>query len=308
MENRIAIIQKIKSKNVIDSKECFKILLDSCNKVLFEKFSSNEFKNEKQRYSHLIAEKAMLHGYSVYKLLSGIEVLNATTGKTDTFQDPSSIVVLWRSLLESYLTYNHINNTNTLESDFRYNLWLQFGLRNRIKAGNSKKEENVEPLSILKNDKINLEEILCEIKASEFYRGLLEENKSKFLKQIKRNWKIIIQGNNSISLGWQKLLDNTGINPELSNEVYNNLSWYSHTTCISVFQLHKMYLNGFSDSLTCDALRQSSYIISMFISDLARFDADYKRCYEKLTQDERDYINIYNYFIRNDKYTIDKLE
>ncbi|MGE0079588.1 MAG: hypothetical protein AB7S48_17135 [Bacteroidales bacterium] len=303
------ISQKILSKDLTDRKECFEILLNSFNKILYEKDASKDIKNEKQHYFHLVAQKAMLNGYSILKLFNGIEVLNISSGNNFTVFDPSSMVVLSRSLLESYLTFNYVYNVKSeLESNFKFNLWLQYGLRNRIKTENTIQIEKEEHKSTLENDKINREKLLTEIKESEFFKALHEANHSDFLKTIKSNWKIGIQGNNFISLGWQNLLDNTGIKPELSKEVYNFLSWYSHSTCISIFQFRDMYVSGFSNFLLYNTLNQSSFIISMFISDMVRFDSDYKPGYETLSQEAREYINTYNYILRNNEYTIDKFE
>lgn len=309
VEHTNDISQKILSRDLNDRKECFEVLLNSLNKILFEKYSSKDIKNEKQHYSNLIAQKAMLNGYTIVKLLNGIDVLNVSTGKNTSIADPSSMVVLCRSLLESYLTYNHINSViDAIESDFRFKIWLQFGLRSRIKAVNSVVLEKEEHKSIFENDKKNREEILSEIKNNKFYKYLPDEKKTEFLDKIKRDWKIIIQDKEITPQGWQNLLNNTGIKPSISLEVYNFLSWYSHTTCISVFQLRDMYTDGFADFLKYQTLNQSSFFISMFISDIVRFDSDYKKGYTNLTQVERDYINIYNYIVRDDGYMIDPIE
>ena len=84
------------------------------------------------KYAEAIAKKTFLHITSAYSLMKGLKV-NFTDDTYIEFIDHSSIAVLVRSALESYITFNHlfISSKDVIEKDFRFHCWDLFGFIER---------------------------------------------------------------------------------------------------------------------------------------------------------------------------------
>lgn len=302
-------IKLISSKDLQELQYCFHSLLKSCNIILNEPIRLKIRFDERKHDSSLMIQKTMLHGFSIEKLFEGINIKFPQNDIAAVIYDPLSMVVLCRSLLESYLTFNHLNlASNELERIVRFKIWIQYGLRQRIKIERNIAIEKEELKEIFKNDNKSIIDLTEEIKKSELYENLSEEKKITLLKTIKTEWKISFNGNSFITLGWQDLLKNTGMNPILLAEAYNFLSWYAHTTSISIYQLRDIHKNGFIELLTANTLKYSSFFLSMAIAEIIKFDQCYQNAYNKIDQELKDWINVYNYFVRDDTYTIEKIE
>lgn len=190
----------------------------------------------------------------------------------------------------------------------KFKIWIQYGLRYRTKTEKSINFKKEKHNQILLNDKDNIVHLTEEIKESEFYKNILDEKKPSFLNTIKKEWKISFTENSYKPLGWQDLLENTGMIPTLSSEVYNFYSMYAHTTCVSIYQLREMYNDGSINKLIINTIEYVSFFLSMAISEIIKLDGCYQKAYNKLNQEVKDIINVYNYVIRGDDYTIEKIE
>ncbi len=94
--------------------------------------------------SNLLYQKAYLHGLSILKLASGIQVNLPPPNKKVLINDPVSIALMVRGLLETYLTFYHINFADTKDNrDTSYISWIIFGLNQRQKLNFEKPDEDM---------------------------------------------------------------------------------------------------------------------------------------------------------------------
>ena len=207
------------------------------------------------------------------------------------------------------LTFNHINLApSEIEKTIRFKIWSQYGLRQRVKTERNIEIKKEEHKKVFLKDNKDISEITNEIKESQLYENLTDEKKTSLLKAIKTEWKISFNVNSFKPLSWQNLLENTGMKPTLLAEAYNFLSWYAHTTSVSIYQLRDIHKNEFIKLLLANTLRYSSYFLAMAISELIKLDVCYENGYKKLEKELKDWINVYNLFVRGDDYTLEKIE
>jgi hypothetical protein len=303
-------IKMISSKDLSDLRYCLNALLNACNLIYNEPIRLRVHLNERDHDSALMIQKAILHGFSIEKLLEGVCVKYPNIENEVCIYEPLSLVVICRSLLESFLTFNHINVTpNDLEKEIRFKIWTIYGLRNRTKIEKNLNDQEKEKFSeTLIKDNNDINELTSEIEQSQLFNNLAKEKKAALLKTIKTEWKIKFNETTFKPLGWQDLLENAGMKRSLRNEAYNFLSWYSHTTSICIYQLRDIHKDGFINLLLANALRYSSFFLSMSIADLIRLHECYQKSYQEIDQELKDWINLYNYFVRGNEYTIDKIE
>ncbi len=300
----------ISSKDLSDLKYCINTLLNACNQIYNEPIRLKVHLNERKHDSALMIQKAMRHGFSIEKLLEGVSIKYPNIENEVCIYEPLSIIVICRSLLESFLTFNHINGApDDLEKEMRFKIWTQFGLRNRAKIENNLDNQEKERIreTLIKDDSAIIE-LTSEIKQCQLFKNLDEVKKIAFLKTIKTEWKIEFNGETFKPLSWQNLLEHTGMKRSLRNAAYNFLSWYAHTTSVCIYQLRDIHKNGFIKLLLANGLKYSSFFLSMSIAELVKLDDSYLDTYKNLDHEMKDWINIYNYFIRGNEYTIDKIE
>lgn len=173
-------------------------------------------------YTESIARKTFLHICSAYSLSKGIKIQLKNNSEIELI-DYSSIAVLIRASIESYLTFNHIYISPKTENErqYRFNCWDLAGFIERQDF------QATEKRSVLrkKEEAKLIEEKLRIIRKSPHFIGTSPKQK----KQIEKgNWKI--------NFGWNKLAVNAGFEEKYFKDLYSYLCSYAHTGRLSSLQ------------------------------------------------------------------------
>lgn len=140
-----------------------------------------------------------------------------------SFIDHSSVIVIARAAMESFLVFNHIYGEENQDlSRFYHKLWKLSGLLSRqtyptLVEENSKK---------LEQEKIQIEELKADIQSSPIFESYSEKQKKQLLK-----------GNWDFDTSWQDLGVKAGFHPVHFRVTYNFLCGYSHASYISTPQI-----------------------------------------------------------------------
>ncbi|MCF8374046.1 MAG: hypothetical protein K9H64_20660 [Bacteroidales bacterium] len=300
----ILLIQKVSSSNHSDWMKNLMEIISVTNKLFFDRTKRiNTFDNERTHLSNLLLQKITLHGSSILNCGDGINFPSDFT-KDFKIMDPFSLSVLMRSLLECYLTLHHINFAPTeKENDIRFKIWTMYGLSQRAKMTFvTMPKEILAQLDYEKEENENLRKEICN---SDLFLNL-DENKQKTLsKQITQDWKFTFRNETYIKCSWQELLNNTGVNQILFNDTYNFLSWFAHSSSISLYQLRDIYRENRDKDEVKNVLKEAAIIVALAITDYIKIENETKKEFDKLSKDKKDLINIYNYIYRNESYCID---
>lgn len=265
------------------------------------------FYSERLQISYLLVQKTILHGSSILSLVDGVELPIKTS--LGYIKDPFSINILFRGLLESYLVLNHINFSETEEeNEIKFNLWKQYGLRQRGKLIFTSEEIKPSAKLVLEKERIEIENLVNEICSSNFYLSLDPDKQKTFAEQLEKDWKFGFKKGTYIKYSFQQLLDKSGIKEKCFSGDYNFLSWSAHSTYISLNQLHDIYYEKRETAATINMMTKTAIFIALACTDLIKKDNDLKIQYDRLNQDKKDLINIYNYACRDDNYTIEKIQ
>jgi len=259
------------------------------------------FKNERLYFINLIAQKFLLHVFSIKKLVEGIELESKSKGFITSTTDPFSVHSLTRVLIESYLVQNYLSNRLEDEDilDGRFDIWMRYGLRHRGIEPETKEEHKV-----TEADKNSIEILEENIKKRKFFLELSETKKETFLKQINKRWKFIFDGEDFRPVSWKELIKLTGIKEGTNNNVYNFLSWHSHSGSISILQLKNMWDEDFDKVSIKVSINKINMFIGFLVSDIVYSDEEFKNSFNKLSHDLKDVVNFYNISNRGEKYCI----
>ncbi len=298
------LIQKVSSNNHSDWMNNLMEIISITNKLFFDRTKRiNTFDDERTHLSNLLLQKITLHGSSILNCGNGINFPSDYT-KDFKIMDPFSMSVLIRSLLESYLTLHHINFAQTEdENNIRFKIWTQYGLRQRAKMTFFTMPK--EMLAQIDNEKEEIENLKKEICNSDLFLNLDEDKQNTLLKQITRDWKFAFKKETYIKYSWQELLNNTGVNQMLFSDTYNFLSWFAHSSSISLYQLKDIYREHRDKNEVKNVLKEAAIIVALALIDYIKIENETRKEFDKLSKDKKDLINIYNYVYRNESYCID---
>jgi hypothetical protein len=281
-----------------------KEILSIANSLIFDRAKRvNIIETERLHISNLLAQKILLHSSTILANAKGICYPLKNNNEVH-IQDPFSLNVIFRSLVECYLTLNHINFSETEEQkEIKLKLWSQYGLRQRGKMAITvlKKEGEL----VQENDRETIEELVKDIKSNINFLNLDEDKKETFLDQITKDWKFGFKKNIYLKYSWQELLDKSGLKNELYNDLYNYLSWFAHSSSISIYQLRDIYSEFREIVEITNVVRDTAVFIAVAITDLIKIDPEFKKQFDLLNQDEKNLINMYNFIFRDESYTID---
>tara|TARA_R110002050_G_scaffold162358_2_gene292256 strand:- start:965 stop:1789 length:825 start_codon:yes stop_codon:yes gene_type:complete len=173
-------------------------------------------------YTESIARKTFLHICSAYSLSKGIKIELENNSEIQLV-DSSSVAVLVRASIESYLTFNHIfiSPTTEMERKYRFDCWDLAGFIER-QDFQATTERNI----LRKKEEAKLiEEKLKIIRKSPHHL----ENSEKQKKQIEKGkWKI--------NFNWNQLAVNSGFDENYFKDFYSYLCSYAHTGRLSSLQ------------------------------------------------------------------------
>ncbi|PLX13827.1 MAG: hypothetical protein C0594_00795 [Marinilabiliales bacterium] len=284
----------------------YKKLLDSLSSlfIIRRKKQLNDFPNERLYYINLITQKFLLHGSSIKKLLSGITIESKSNNLAVPITDPFSIYVLTRAMIEAYLLQNYLSNIKIDKDtlDGRFDIWMRYGLTKRGTEYNSD-----EAKIVMQSDQETIKQLDCNIKKRDFYNKLPEDKKATFFKTINKEWKIIFNETTFHPVSWKRLLEESGLKSQLTDKIYNFLSWHAHTQSISILQLRNMWGSNFDVTSILTSIKELSIFISFIISDLVLSDKDFRTSYNELNKEMKTLIYLNCIGFRDEAYLIEKI-
>lgn len=276
--------------------------------------------------SNLLYQKAYLHGLSILKLSKGIHVSLPQYKINTVFNDPVSIGIIVRGLLETYLTFYQINFAeNEDQRDTSYISWIIYGFKQRQKLKFEKPDDGLLQTDKSLYDKYNLlymgnmQKLEQEkqvmngnielLKRTTTFSKFDIENQKNFIKQLSRDWKFEYSDDKYRTLGYQDILNKVGLRLSSFKNLYNHLSWPTHSTSIGMRQIAEMWDQGRMDiNFLNNALVYTNMILSLMSRDVIYIDPDFEIGYKALSQEYKDLLNFYNYNFRGNDYTIDKID
>lgn len=179
-------------------------------------------------YQETLLIKIIYTSRSILELSKGIEFGILNRKERPLIIDRSSLYILTRSVIESFLTleYLYFNNLSREEQIFRYNLWRISGFMARQDFG---KTTNEKFLSKMKREKAEINELKKKtIKKSPYYSKLKQQ----------QLWKLDKYGLPRI-MSWSELLKQSILKTDLFEKVYKLYSNYAHSEFIAMIQLNE---------------------------------------------------------------------
>jgi hypothetical protein len=309
-DQKLRLLEQVASDSTEIQKNKFQSLLFILNSIQYNRYLiKDEFISERLQNSNLLLQKIMLNGYSMNMLISGIQIPNIEYKNFVKLRDPSTLNIILRSLLESYLTFHYFNFADTqIENDIRHKIWAYYGLYNRSKINIDTPSLQERSHVVKEHDAHEMSILLDEITGSELYKQLSNEKQKLLNKDLKKNWKIKFCGQSYKSLSYQDLFDNIGLRIKYYKSQYNYLSWSAHTTSILIYQLRNMYDAEWDKTEIHTVLLKACSMIALSTIDLILNDKDYLSSYNLLNQEHKDLINFYSYYYRGNEYTQDKVD
>jgi len=185
--------------------------------------TKNVFGTKNLIYAEGLSQKILQHTLAVKQLISPYSLFIKGTPYQPRIEF-SSIFVLVRAALETYLTLNHIYTTseNQLELEFRFHAWDLAGYLERLKYPAMSAE------SLLQQSE--------ETKASLLVKNEIENN-PYFMRLGDKLQKEVFKGNWRLSKGWSELAVNAGFNKSFFDTNYKFLCGYAHSGRLSVLQI-----------------------------------------------------------------------
>ncbi len=287
-------------------------ILNICESLQYRRyFEKPTFNSQILQDNNLLYQKCHLHGCSIHALSTGIKITNTDLGINQIINDPFSINVIFRTLLETFLTFYFVNFSPTdEENQARHLIWIIFGLyqRQKIKIADVSNPLLKMNETKLREEKQNIEKLLLILYKYESYKNLSHDKKVTLNKTLKSEWKIIFSGESFRTTNFPQILDLVGIRMEIYSNIYNNLSWSAHSTSISISQFKDLWNNERNDILIQNnTLMHTSSFLSFMTADLIRKDHEYYSSYLQLSQYQKDLLNFYNYYFRGNDKTIERI-
>lgn len=202
-----------------------------------------EWKNDAQ----VLGVKIFRHIATAQQVSVGIG-FEFGAGQAFAHIDHSSVAVVVRAAIESYLAFKYIfvNQEEDL-SIYRHKLWRRSGLLDRGKILANTPESN----NVIMQEAESIKQLYNEITSSLYYQ---KSNRDERKEIDKGNWKP--KG------GWHAITYSTDIHQRYFSDIYNHLSGHSHASFISALQIRDAW-NIEQQAMLAGAARQ---ILCMVIS------------------------------------------
>jgi hypothetical protein len=324
---KIFLLNKIMSCDPSVQIENLGNVLSIIQTIQFVRYKEKDsYTDDRLHDSNLLYQKAYLHGLSISKLSKGIQVYLPQLDQTVPLNDPISIALLVRGLLETYLTFYHINFADNNESrDTSYISWIIFGLNQRQKLKFEKPDEDmiqtdkeyyekylrlyISNMQKMDEEKKVLDTNIEALKRTTLFSSFDSETQRKYIGQLKREWKYEYKNQNFHPVGYQDILNKIGIRISSFANLYNNLSWPTHSTSVAMKQIADLWNQGRMDILFLNnSLLYTNLFLSLMSRDILINDPDFMIGYNELSQENKDLLNFYNYYYRGNDYSIGKVD
>ncbi len=237
----------------MDPEQIYTAFLQIAEKLI-EKNSTRAEKPTKQRlFQHEMYVKFAYHLASILTLEQG-----SVFSKTDAQKkahDYSSVIVLFRAALETFLTYYYLYGDSAQEDEltFRYHNWLIDGLgfRQRVNVKFSPELQAKQ-----EKERLEIQESIQKIRSTAAFLALSDKQKRLVVEKLQ--W---------FRPCWAKILAKTGIAEYWSKTFYALYSAYAHTSSLSIMQ--------FKDATVRNEGRQLNSVFANLVYMAAALFCDY---------------------------------
>ncbi|MEA4840785.1 MAG: DUF5677 domain-containing protein [Bacteroidales bacterium] len=257
-KNISAMLFDFKNANMnllLDHEREIPLLIEHCYKVA-NALRGSKIIDDSHKYIEPLGKKILHHIVSAFNLYTGTTIIFSNNTKT-TFTDFSSLIVLTRAAIESYLTFHYvyIQPKNEVEKEFRFISWDLAGYieRERYEANNEDSKNTKKREQEQKN------ECIRKIEKNEIFQ--------KSPSNIK---KLILKGKWRGDKSWADLAQDASVFSEYFSMLYSFVSSYSHSGRLSVLQVSQVN----DEKEFCDVFQLFNLMI------LSRLILDYSSLFE----------------------------
>lgn len=191
--------------------------------ILIERTASTKQKPSKRRiFQHEMYVKFIYHMASILTLEGGSNFSKADVRKRA--YDYSSVVVLLRAALETFLTYYYVycDSIEPDELEFRYYNWLTDGLGFRQQLDVSFSKELIQRQT---RERTEIDEAISKMEQTDAFGRLTTKQK-----------RIVVEKLEWIRPGWTDILVRAGFAEYWARLFYAQYSMYAHTSSQSIMQ------------------------------------------------------------------------
>lgn len=229
-------------------------------------------KEEIDKYASLLIDKYAIHSASFYHLSSGI-IEHPKSGEQIRMNgyDLFSVNVVFRAIMETYTTFNHIFIYPKSEDEkiFRYLLWKIDGLAEKSKF---EIEDSIrdEVKHILEEDKNTLSNLISEFENCNFYKSLAEQDLYRIYKSNKKkyNWRFLFRDNQIKPLSITNLVATVLPTSGYIN-AYKYTSIHTHSNFYAIMEFKRIRGQLLTTEFTDPWVRLAIMITCLLISDLS---------------------------------------
>jgi len=235
--------------------------------VVGNSLKGKKIPNDRVRFAEPLAKKAFTHIVSARSLFEGIKFKLSDNSHVQ-YVDFSSIAVLSRAALETYLTFNYvfINPKDKEEQDFRFMSWDLAGFieRENFPVKSQKHAQIAKDESVLKDKRIE------DLAKNRVYQSLTEPQK-----------KLIKKGKWRIDKSWLQLAIDAGISESTFRHLYSYLSSYAHSGRLSIIQIEQT--KEFNNEKNFSRVFQTINLmtIARLLTDYVKIIPDCKEIFEE---------------------------
>jgi hypothetical protein len=232
----------------------------------------DDSKEEIDKYASLLIDKYAIHSASFYHLSSGI-IEHRKSGEQIRMNgyDLFSVNVVFRAIMETYTTFNHIFIYPKSEDEkiFRYLLWKIDGLAEKSKF---EIEESIldEVKHILEEDKNTLSNLISEFENCNFCKSLAEQDLYRIYKSDKKkyNWRFLFRDNKVKPLSITNLVATVFPTSGYIN-AYKYTSIHTHSNFYAIMEFKRIRGQLLTTEFTDPWVRLAIMITCLLISDLS---------------------------------------
>ena len=218
-------------------------------------------------YAEGLGKKLLGHLTAVYSLYRGTNIILHNKAEIK-FIDFSSICILSRAALETYLTFYFIfcDSKNQSEREFRYLVWDLAGYIERqgflveLKESRRIKEKELNELN----------EVKKKIRSHQYFNSLSDSLKNRVLNG---DWKM---GNKIPDVA-----EKAGFSKEYIGTLYSYLCGHSHTSRASAMQVYQAEDFQMQKELAVSEVGIATILISCFLFDYSTLFFQIKNAFEK---------------------------
>lgn len=244
---------------------------------------------------------------TLQKMMDGIEYKSRDNVKLNKLIDPTVVAVLCRIVYETIAMFNlvYVIPQTDEEKKILYNLWVIAGLKYRqrfssiAKSPESRQKQSDEYSLIIK--------LTSEIENTAIYKSLTKDGQKIIQDKLKRkDYKIVINGDDVVSLSWEGVIPLMGMKEDIFGVMYTYFSLYSHPSNVAVFQYKDLFDKTKQDFIQMSNFNALSVIklVSFFIADYIKLFPETMKIFESLHLIDQIMINFHSKFLRVDKSTI----